>query len=671
EAKLRASSCTIELATKKKEFDELSVKMLATTDELELAREAERELGVLMAQIKLELEAKRVALDEEMVVSEAYQKGEQRLDLVAGGLKAIATESISDVGGLFDKLARKTKVLGSNADGATRFGANMQGLSNDLRGGLQQLNSVQGAFSRDLQAELEMYGRRGLEESQRDMANLEASFTAFNTMAKHFAKSIERGQSSASQASASLLAMKNEVQVSVREWASGVSEKSTRMVEDLLEHQQEHLSMVGSVLDSTADLVDAVISTARDHLAVEAQSSVRLNQLTSDTANAEIARLRHQNILLTKLLEDEKAKTSKLRTDLVTNLTSMIVSFTDAQDASWSEAVAQVQSANDAGTLEMERFADVSTELCTANSVRANACMGELDMGAQTSVMQRGAGHEAVQSVKNGLKSRLEDYGRETVVGAGEHVEVVDGFCGRMGSAADDVQVGSQASARAKEQSKLLHSMSKNTGETYTSARTRTTAVAASVDSLSATLLKSHASSSEAFNEIHSTATSSLTSLIDRTDSFLVKGIQEDLPTGITPRKRVWNVDSSWERTEPRDVLLASLRQRANRIEHFVSPVSPESESIEQSELPAGLPRANSTEHVGEFERSREVNELVSSQMGKGGKVVPVAVPVSVAVPVLLGKKGFGFSGVGVAQDRPALTVLGEGGANVPRRARR
>ena len=385
----------------------------------------------------------------------------------------------------------------------------------------------------------------------------------------------------------------------------------------------------------------------------------------------------------------------------------MIVSFTDAQDASWSEAVAQVQSANDAGTLEMERFADVSTELCTANSVRANACMGELDMGAQTSVMQRGAGHEAVQSVKNGLKSRLEDYGRETVVGAGEHVEVVDGFCGRMGSAADD----GESFVGLDEQSwrVLTASPSRESGQC-----TRKGAVQASpfyvkkhwrdvyfrsdphdrrrsqcrfalchspqVCKCSEPLSnpysnrltdRQHASSSEAFNEIHSTATSSLTSLIDRTDSFLVKGIQEDLPTGITPRKRVWNVDSSWERTEPRDVLLASLRQRANRIEHFVSPVSPESESIEQSELPAGLPRANSTEHVGEFERSREVNELVSSQMGKGGKVVPVAVPVSVAVPVLLGKKGFGFSGVGVAQDRPALTVLGEGGANVPRRARR
>ena len=116
----------------------------------------------------------------------------------------------------------------------------------------------------------------------------------------------------------------------------------------------------------------------------------------------------------------------------------MIVSFTDAQDASWSEAVAQVQSANDAGTLEMQRFAEVSKELFTASTGRANACMGELDMGAQTSVTQRDAGREALQSVKSGLKSRLDDYGRETVKGAGEHVEVVDGFCGRMGLAADD-----------------------------------------------------------------------------------------------------------------------------------------------------------------------------------------------------------------------------------------
>jgi len=83
-----------------------------------------------------------------------------------------------------------------------------------------------------------------MQGSQRDMANLETSFSAFNKMTNHLAKSIDHGQVDASQASASLLAVKDEVQASVREWARGVSDKSTRMVEDLLEHQQEHLSMV-------------------------------------------------------------------------------------------------------------------------------------------------------------------------------------------------------------------------------------------------------------------------------------------------------------------------------------------------------------------------------------------------------------------------------------------
>jgi hypothetical protein len=42
------------------------------------------------------------------------------------------------------------------------------------------------------------------------------------------------------------------------------------------------------VLGSTADLVDAVISTAREHVAAEAAAATRSRQLAADTANAEV-----------------------------------------------------------------------------------------------------------------------------------------------------------------------------------------------------------------------------------------------------------------------------------------------------------------------------------------------------------------------------------------------
>lgn len=60
------------------------------------------------------------------------------------------------------------------------------------------------------------------------------------------------------------------------------------MVDDILEHQQEHLSMVGSVLESTADLVDAVINTAREHLVVELEAAQRSKQYALEMANAEV-----------------------------------------------------------------------------------------------------------------------------------------------------------------------------------------------------------------------------------------------------------------------------------------------------------------------------------------------------------------------------------------------
>jgi len=151
-----------------------------------------------------------------------------------------------------------------------------------------------------------------------------------------------------------------------------------------------------------------------------------------------VTRLRSQNVLLGRLLAEEKAKTAKLRSELVTNLTSMIESFTDAQDASWSDAVAQVQAANDVGMTEIERFAEVSAELHSESSKRAGEYSEELVMGGETASAQRKAGRGALEDVTTGLRTRLEVYGRDTSAQAGQHVEVVDGFCGRMGFAATE-----------------------------------------------------------------------------------------------------------------------------------------------------------------------------------------------------------------------------------------
>lgn len=169
EAVMRANAINVELNSRKKEFDEVSTKFLTTVEDLAVAREAERQLGIMIEETKADLEITRIKLEEEVVVSEAYQAGAQRIGQVADGLKQVATESVSDVGGLFEKLgklrlpkimeqadrsARKAKVLGSNADASTKFGTSIDAISTDLRKGLKQLHQVQHDLGKSLRSEL-------------------------------------------------------------------------------------------------------------------------------------------------------------------------------------------------------------------------------------------------------------------------------------------------------------------------------------------------------------------------------------------------------------------------------------------------------------------------------------------------------------------------------------
>jgi kinesin family protein 11 len=147
-------------------------------------------------------------------------------------------------------------------------------------------------------------------------------------------------------------------------------------------------------------------------------------------------------VLLGKLLAEEKSKSALLRTELIGNLTNLIVDFTDAQDASWSQVVTQVQSANEVGVGEMNSWIEQDVEVHAESSKRAEAMGRELDMGGEVGKKQREAGVATVQDISAGMRTRLEGYGKEASVMAERQVEVVDGFCERLGTTAVEGEQG-------------------------------------------------------------------------------------------------------------------------------------------------------------------------------------------------------------------------------------
>lgn len=138
------------------------------------------------------------------------------------------------------------------------------------------------------------------------------------------------------------------------------------------------------------------------------------------------------------MLSDEKGKTAKLRASLITNLTSLIVDFTDTQDRSWSEAVSKIQTANDVGVEAMQSWLHTSEQQHAGTSKRAADFATTLDHAESSNGAQRVQGSKALDTFTNEMRVTLQGYGEETARTAEGQKEVVDGFCTKLGGAAKE-----------------------------------------------------------------------------------------------------------------------------------------------------------------------------------------------------------------------------------------
>ena len=75
------------------------------------------------------------------------------------------------------------------------------------------------------------------------------------------------------------------------------------------------------------------------------------------------------------------------------------------------------------------------------------------------------------------------------------------------------------------------------------------------------------------------------------TESLIDQGAREDLPTGSTPRKRVWQYTDDWELTKDRDTVIQLWKRKALKSQDDGSdlrrlPLAPSSSSSDSLEQP-------------------------------------------------------------------------------------
>jgi kinesin family protein 11 len=112
EAKKQVEIVESQMRSVREEFEQSIALLMKRDGEL---RETKDRLKVTEGELEVkdgQLRVVQGALEEEVVVRQAYQGNEQVLDEIAVGLKQVAGESIGDVGGLFDKLRKPESSIG-------------------------------------------------------------------------------------------------------------------------------------------------------------------------------------------------------------------------------------------------------------------------------------------------------------------------------------------------------------------------------------------------------------------------------------------------------------------------------------------------------------------------------------------------------------------------------
>jgi kinesin family protein 11 len=148
--------------------------------------------------------------------------------------------------------------------------------------------------------------------------------------------------------------------------------------------------------------------------------------------------------------------------------------------------------------------------------------------------------------------------------------------------------------------------------------------------------------------------------MLDTTAEFLSNGILEDVPTGVTPRKKSWSVTQSWQRTQPRDALIEAFRRRqggdlASGVSNVSSPVEAEVEVEQENTLPTVASSESISSAIDEVKINPNPLSLSTSQIR----------PPKSKLAQVTGRK------TSAGEEKVQMAILGEGGVNVPRRVRR
>ncbi|CAL1704444.1 unnamed protein product [Somion occarium] len=507
-----------------------------------------------------QLRAVKGALEEEVVVRQAYQETETVLDAVATELKQVAHQSVNDLGRVFGKLERKTSVFQANSKAVSTHSQTISSTARTASTQLDDFVKISKQHVQQLKSEAEQHKTKELET----LANVSARINEQIEKIRDALKIIHSKDQVSDEALSS-------IQSTVQETQDGIKSSFTTWAEDLRQHtettcktaEESNAACVATVetaFKSLGSITHSLLQQAQGRIVTERKSLLEVKALAESTSKAEITRLKQQNALLIQLLESEKVKAERAKDELMKQFSSLLGNFTAERDRSLRETFSQMTKSNASAEEGMLIFSSQQGKAVDAVVASGRDWSAALEKSGVEVKKAQGSGQKAVDTLaatsREGLATTQKTVTTFTVTYSNNLKRQLDTSNASLHEAYD------QMSRAKRARIDTTDSLATDAQSGYRFMQRAVASTSRNIDLTSSKIVSEATGLSNAMESYRNTGTNQLSTIRQTTQNLLENGTKEDTPTGTTPRKRSWTFTDEWELTNNREVILQDWRRR-------------------------------------------------------------------------------------------------------------
>ncbi|KAJ7798367.1 P-loop containing nucleoside triphosphate hydrolase protein [Mycena olivaceomarginata] len=540
EAKKQVQIVEGQMRTERDEFEQSIALLKKTEGELKDTRDQLKETEELLHGKQVELKLVQGALEEETIVRQAHQETEGRLNGVALGLKVVIRDSVKDVGGLFDKLERKSSVLYTSSQAVLAHGEAISAATIALSCKLEEFLKASSQSTAKLCKEATQFEAEELQA-------LAGHSERIDQQLKHVQAALEVVHAKDTAEAEALALVQNalretheSVHVGFAAWTDTLKKCCATTCGQANEAGLEGFVAVEQALKAMGAMVENVEREARAFVEMERESVGEAKVLAANTAAAEMTRLRNQNEMLTRMLEEERLRGEKAKDELRQRVSGLLGEFTKERDRGLREAVASVQAANFKAVEGMKAFEGKHSEIAEGMKAKGKEVARGVERWGGDAKRMRDGALKSLNSSKTTLSKVL------------TQMKNVDSTC----STAFDRQTHAK-----RVRIETTSSLGAEVHSGYKSLQRGFASTSWNIESTVGRVVSEATSLSSATEQYHKISRNELSSATKATNALAEHGAQPDTPTGTTPRKRVWQCVDQWELTKSRRELLQTWRK--------------------------------------------------------------------------------------------------------------